>query len=150
MDKTEIKENTSIFDEDEDDDVDDLSIFDDAAERAYKKYDGKPVDPPLCGVMGIDVVANDKGEIWIMHDTPFKGMLNWVEYDLDDGGITFVKDSGIVQDLGMKIQQPIRKVLKKVNKVFTMCIEDGKIQDFSIAVLAIRKSGILYKTKKEG
>lgn len=138
---------TDKSDEWNDEDDDGLDIFEDAEERAYKKYEGKPVDPPLCEIMGVDIMVNEKSQIWIMHDKSFNSRLDWVEYDWDDDTITFVKKGGVVQTLGMKIQKPIKKLMKKATKVYTMCVEDGQISNFFIVVLAIRKSGILYKRR---
>ncbi len=122
-----------------------LEIFEKAGDRIYHKYDGTPVDPPMADIMDVDVIINEKSQIWVMHDKPFPRRLDWVEYDMDDDSLTFVTKGGKVQDLGMKIQPAIRSLMAKSNNLYTMCVQDGKISNFFMVVIAIRKSGILYR-----
>ena len=139
-------EEKSPFDEDDND-------FEDVFKSGTvdtKKYKGLPVDPPLASLMAVDIVINEKGKVWIMHEYPLARRLMWIEYDMDLNKLTLITKDGIVQDIGMPIKPLVSKYLRKVTSVSVLAtkVEDKK-SNFYIVALATRRAGLLYVGNKQ-
>ena len=99
-----------------------------------------PVHPPMAKKMNVDVIVNKNSQVWLAHDAPFPGVLQWVEYDVDTGMMTFVTDDGKIQDLGFKISQVISRYLRQSTTIDTILVLEQKIHDFYRVPLLVRES----------
>lgn len=91
--------------------------------------------------MKIDVAVNAEGNVLVLHDQPFPDYLEWIEFDVDTGVLTFITAEGKLQDLGMIIHAPMNKHLTRAKNVCTVCIRDGEVRDLGIVPLLVR-SGV--------
>ena len=80
--------------------------------------------------------------VWLAHDQPFPGISQWAEYDVDMGTLTLVSNGGITQDLGIKIQKPMRKYLRQAKMIDTVLVQNKKIHDFGRIPLLVRETVI--------
>lgn len=99
-----------------------------------------PVNPDLTEEMMIDVAVNRKAEVWAFHNKPFPGVLEWVEYDIDDGRLVFVTKGGKLNDFGITIGPLMRKYLKRARYVDAYLVRDRKIYDFIRVSLVARET----------
>lgn len=131
----------------------DTEEFDDvfaAGSVDTKKFKGLPVDPPLASLMAVDIVVNEKGKVWIMHEQPLARKLMWIEYDMDLGKLTFITKGGIVQDIGMPIKPTISKYLQKSKSISVLATKaKDRKSNFFIVALATRRAGLLYVGNKQ-
>ena len=100
-----------------------------------------PVLRPLSSHMGVSLMLNPEGKVWLVHDKPFTDVLMWAEYDIDAASLTLVMKDGRIQELGLKIQPPVRKFLREARQIFTMYMKDEKLQDTYILPLLVRETG---------
>lgn len=143
-----MSDKTTVPSEDFSEFENDFDVFADESEQFHKKYKDLPVDPPLASLMPVDIVINDEGKVWIMHKQPLKKRLLWVEYDQDMKKITLVTKGGIVQDLGMQINDTIAKYLRKATSLYIMSASKETKRSFSISPLAVRRDGLLFYGNK--
>lgn len=94
--------------------------------------------PSLVESMNVNLVVNDTGKIFILHDKKFPCVMNWVEYDTDSGQLALVAHDGTMIDFGMIIQSPIRKRMMNATDISTLLVGDNRIDDFYIMPLIIR------------
>lgn len=91
-----------------------------------------PVFSDLASQMNVDLVVNDDGSVWLLHDKPFSDFLRWVEYDAADNKVTIVTQQGRVQDLGMVIPAPMIPAFLKARDICIAQLRNKKIHDMYI------------------
>ncbi len=94
--------------------------------------------PALAASMNVNLVVNEHGQIWILHDKQFPCVLNWVEYDADEGKLVLVSHDGMMIDLGMTVQRAMRNRMMGATHISTMLVGETSIEDFYILPLIIR------------
>lgn len=99
-----------------------------------------PIHHPLAKIMTVDLIINKDSQVWIAHDKPFGGLVQWAEYDVDLGTIHFVMEDGKIQDLGMVVQPALRKYMRMAEKIDAALIQDEKIKDFYAIPLVVRET----------
>lgn len=99
-----------------------------------------PVHVPMTDRMNVDLMINRDSRVWLAHDRPFPGILQWVEYDVDAQSLVFVTSDGKTQDLGLTIHPPLRKYLRLATTIDTILYRDKKIQDFYSVPLVVRET----------
>lgn len=117
-----------------------LNIIDEDEDRDRVLPEDYPVNEPLAEQKHIDVVAKKGGVVCAFHDKPFSEYLEWVEFDEDDGQLTFVTKGGRLNDLGIEILPLMAKLLSKADHIHAYLMEDGKIRDYAKVQLLIRRT----------
>lgn len=102
--------------------------------------DGIPVNPDLTSKMLIDIAVNKNSDVWVFHDKPFPELLQWAEYDIDDGRLVFITKGGMINDFGLEIQPLMRKYLRKADTIDIILVYDQKIQDYGRLKLITRNT----------
>lgn len=97
------------------------------------------VSKPLKKIMKIDILVNEKSQVWFCYDRPLPDLVLWIEYDLDVGSLTFVMRGGKVADYGELILPEVRTYLKKADTAFLIYMEDKKIQDIGAVKIVTRQ-----------
>lgn len=100
-----------------------------------------PMLPPAVTQMGIDVLVNEDGKVWVAYDKPFAQSVQWVEYDLDLNKLTFIMGGGRMQEFGITINPKMAAVLAKGRSAWLVRMADKKIEDLGEVPLLVRKSG---------
>ena len=98
-----------------------------------------PVHRDLRKEMLAELVVNEKGEIWILHDKQLPGILLWVEFDTIDDSITLCMEDGKIQKLGITVNRQMKKSVMKARKVYTMLTDGKTIQDMYLVPIVVRK-----------
>lgn len=106
-----------------------------------------PVHPPAASKMNIDVTVNDKSEVWVIHDQAFPDYLEWVEFDVESGVMTFVTPGGKIQDLGLTIHPPMSNYVARAKDVCAIWVQDKEICDINLVPLTVRYN---VRNVKEG
>lgn len=101
-----------------------------------------PVLPPAATQMGIDVMVNEKGQVWVAHDKPFEYPVLWIEYDRDVNELNFMMRGGRIQEFGVRINKKMGDVLARGRKAWLVRIVNKKIEDLGEVPLLVRESGI--------
>jgi hypothetical protein len=99
-----------------------------------------PIHTPMARKMAVDLIINKDSKVWLAHDMPFPGILQWAEYDVDLGTLNFVSDDGKTQDLGMTVQPTMRKYLRQATTIDTVLVQDKQIRDFWSIPLIVRET----------
>ena len=94
-----------------------------------------PVFPPLAGYMKVDLMANSRGSVWIVHEKPLPDLVQWADYDAGAGTITLAMQSGKTQLLGVMVPAALKESLRNATHVSVMLMQDKKIVDFTLAPL---------------
>jgi VCBS repeat-containing protein len=98
-----------------------------------------PVHKDLRKGMLAELVVNEKGEVWILHDKQLPGILLWVEFDTIDDSITLCMEDGKIQKLGITVNRQMRKSVMKARKVYTMLTDGKAIKDMYLVPIVVRK-----------
>lgn len=94
----------------------------------------------LSGMMTVDMMVNERGNIWVLHDRPLPMILNWAEYDADLATLTFVAQDGEALELGMTIHKPLQKPMMLVREIYVVLMADQEIKDMYILPLTVRST----------
>ncbi len=98
-----------------------------------------PLNAPLTSGMLIDVAVNREAEVWVFHNRPFPGVLEWIEYDIDESRLVFITRGGRLNDFGIAIGPQMRKYLQEAQQAYTYLVHDNKIHDFIRVPLLTRQ-----------
>lgn len=98
-----------------------------------------PVLKSLKKTMKIDILVNEKSQVYFCYDRPLPDLVLWIEYDLDTGSLTFVLRGGRVVDYGELIIPEVRTYLKKADTAFLVYMKDKKIQDLGAVKIVTRQ-----------
>lgn len=109
------------------------------AEGLLGKKRDTPVLRPLKKAMKIDILVNEKSQVWFCYDRPMPDLVLWIEYDLDIGSLTFVMRGGKVADYGELILPEVRTYLKHADTAYLVHIKDKKIQDMGAVKIVTRR-----------
>lgn len=100
-----------------------------------------PVLPPAVTQMGIDVLVNEDGKVWVAYDKPFAAAVQWIEYDLDLNKLIFIMGGGRMQEFGITINPKMARVLARGSSAWLVRMENKKIEDLGEVPLLVRESG---------
>ncbi|MDB5492559.1 MAG: hypothetical protein JWO78_2408 [Micavibrio sp.] len=92
----------------------------------------------LATMMTVDLMVNERGNIWVLHNKPLPMILNWAEYDVDLSTLTFVAQDGEALELGMTIHKPLQKPMMAAREVYVVLMDDKEIKDMYILPLMVR------------
>jgi len=98
-----------------------------------------PVNEDLTSKMLIDVAVNRDSEVWVFHSQPFPGVLEWVEYDIDEARLIFITKGGKLNDFGITIGPVMRKYLQSAQQISAYLIMEKQIHDFIQVPLIARR-----------
>lgn len=98
----------------------------------------KPGQASLATMMTVDLMVNERGNIWVLHDKPLPLVLNWAEYDADLSTLTFVAQDGEAIELGMTIHKPLHKPMATAHEVYVVLMDKAEIKDMYILPLMAR------------
>lgn len=101
-----------------------------------------PVLPPASSQMGIDVLVNEKGQVWVAYDAPFATPVQWIEYDLDLNRFVFILRDGRMQDFGITIKPKMGALVAQGRKAWLVRVVNKKIEDAGEVPLLVRESGV--------
>jgi len=116
-------------------------MLDDLVEKPELPADF-PVLPAAAPQMKIDVVVNADLKVWVIHDQPFPDVLEWVEFDVETGMMTFVTIAGKLQDLGMVIHPPMDQYVAQAKEVCLMMIRNKEIRDMGLVPLTVQNHAV--------
>lgn len=89
-------------------------------------------DQMRCGLL-----ASPNGDIMIMHDKKLPSHLEWIEFNKEDNKLYLIDENGMATDLGLTIDEAMRKNLSHGVEVLLTELNDSKIvsqQKVSIVV----------------
>lgn len=95
--------------------------------------------PELTSVMKVELLVNPDGDVWILHDDAFSGILHWVEFDALFQSITLVMRDGRTQDVGVFVNDNIAQRLIDGKMLFTILTNNDKIRDMYAVPIVVRK-----------
>lgn len=109
-----------------------------------KGRDNRPAESPvsadLTAQMAIDIAVNQQSQVWVFHNKPFPGELEWVEYDTGEKRLVFVTEGGTISDFGMKIEPALGQYLEKAEFVETYLMWNSAVLNFARVPLLVRKT----------
>lgn len=111
-----------------------------ATNEPFEDRSNKSVLPSLASMMTVDMVVNDRGNIWILHDKPLPVVLNWVEYDVDTARLSLISQDGEMIDLGMTIHKPLQKPMSTASEIYIVYMSVEEIKDMYILPLMVRNT----------
>ncbi|MCB9988207.1 MAG: hypothetical protein H6868_02605 [Rhodospirillales bacterium] len=97
-----------------------------------------PVLKPLVTQMHFDLVVNEQGQAWVLHDKPLPSVLQWVEYDRQESTLTLILQGGKLQNIGMNVEKHIDEYLKDIEQICVAHMKAGTMADFGLVPLLVR------------
>jgi hypothetical protein len=115
-------------------------------EKAPKaeKHPLSELDQPILPATGsgrnakLDLLVNEKSDIWLLYDRPFSETVKWAEYDLELNKIYLVLLSGRQQEVGLVIADEMADLLKKGRQMYLVHMKDKSIADCGMVPLIVR------------
>lgn len=92
--------------------------------------DELPVLSPMRKSMDVDLAVNADGRVYIFYDGKIAEDTEYALYSIDDSSLTLVAHNGRIQDIGMTVQKPMRKYMRKGDMIYIIEMKDrnpGKI-----------------------
>ena len=97
-----------------------------------------PVLAPAAAQMNVEIVINEKADVWLLHSAAFAETIKWAEYDLDLNKLYLVLLSGRQQEIGFPIPDKLANNLKNAAQLFLIQMTDEKIADCGVVPLFVR------------
>jgi hypothetical protein len=86
----------------------------------------------------LDLLVNEKSDIWLLYDLPFAETVKWAEYECALNKIYLVLLSGRQQELGLVIPAEMADFLKNGHQIYMVQMQDKKILDCGSIPLMVR------------
>lgn len=113
------------------------------AELAELAADSPVWPSTAASAMKIEVVVNEDGMVWVLHDAPFPDYLEWIEFDSDIGLMTFVTAGGKIQGLGLTVHQPMRDYVAMADEVCMIMLREKEVRDMALVPLTVQGYGLI-------
>lgn len=97
-----------------------------------------PVLKNLSTQVKCGIFTNKQGDILIVQDSPLSSEIKYVEYDPANNSFSLVYTNGFTQNLGIDINENMKKNLKQGKEVNFAYIANEKIQSVHTAMLLIQ------------
>lgn len=107
-------------------------------QKMEERTDRPMIKASMAKTMNADLIINRHSQVWLAHDKPFPGVLQWVEYDVDLESLIFVLDDGKIQDFGMKVAPVMGRYLQQSKMIDTVLVVDKQIKDFGRVPILVR------------
>ena len=88
--------------------------------------------------MKVDVVVNERSDVWLVHDTPFIETVKWAEFDMDMKKLYLILLSGRQQELGFPVPKELERAMKKARQLFLILMHDSSVKDCASIPLMVR------------
>ena len=98
-------------------------------DRKQEPSNGSSIYDSIASTMNVDIVVNESADVWVLHDQPLPGILNWAELDVETKKLTFMCYEGKLLELGMFIHPPIMDYVKQASQIQVAQMRDKKIYD---------------------
>lgn len=99
-----------------------------------------PILTPLADQMAVDLVVNEQGQVWVLHDKRFPDFLSGVEYHEDSNQLYFMTQKGDMIELGMKIPQTMCEPLMKADQICLLRMNGKAVEDMYILRLVVQRT----------
>jgi len=97
-----------------------------AASDHLPSVDELPVLPAMRKSMDVDLAVNANGRVYIFYDGKIAEDTEYALYSIDDASLQLVSIAGRIQDIGMTVQKPMRKYMRKGDMIYIIEMKDGK------------------------
>jgi hypothetical protein len=99
----------------------------------------QPVLPaPSARRTKMDLLVNEKSDIWLLYDQPFAETVKWAEYELSLNKIYLGLLSGRQQELGLVIPKEMADLLKDGRQIYLVHMRDKNMLDCGAVPLMVR------------
>ncbi len=72
----------------------------------------------------VDLVINDKAEVMIFHNKPFRRQISWIEYDLDTNKLSFIMNDGDSRNFGIFVKEEMTKYLQNTYQILAVLMDE--------------------------
>ena len=72
----------------------------------------------------VDLVVNDKAEVFVFHVLPFRKRLSWLEFDLDSKNLDFVMNDGDVRNFGTRVPDQFSKHMQNAFQIMIVQMDE--------------------------
>ena len=92
----------------------------------------------LASTMSVDLIVNERGNLWVLHDKQLPAIINWVEFDAEMDSLTLVSQTGQLIDLGMKIPKMFQRIILQTKYIYIVYMADKAVKDIYILPVLVR------------
>lgn len=96
-----------------------------------------PVLPDLRKGMDADLAATEDGRVFVFYAKPMAEDTDYVIYDLDNNRLQFIGTTGRIQDIGMKVHEPMREYMQHGKTIYLVQVENGQATAFKQVTMLI-------------
>ena len=92
----------------------------------------------LSEVMRCGVFTNAQGKVFVVHDRDITLPVDWVEYDEHKKKVSFVLEGGVMQDLGIEINNQTHSNILGSEEITIAKLNDGEFSAVQTASLIVK------------
>jgi hypothetical protein len=100
-----------------------------------------PVAPAMRSYMDVDLAVTAEGAIYVFFDDKIHEHPEYAIYSIDDSILYFVSELGRIQDIGMRVQKPLRKYMRGAASITLTKINEEGIGLQSVVPLIVQNIG---------
>jgi hypothetical protein len=72
----------------------------------------------------VDLVVNERAEVYFFHNKPFKQTLSWLEFDLGTNNLDVILADGDVRNFGAKVPDRLAKHMQNAYQVMMVQMDE--------------------------
>lgn len=90
--------------------------------------------------MLMDIVTNDEGDVYVLHDRPFPEAIGWLEFDEETARLDFISEEGRIRFFGMTVPPAVKGQIMKSELALMLEVgTDGEIRGHHLKSVVTRK-----------
>lgn len=90
--------------------------------------------------MLMDIVTNDDGDVYVLHDRPFPENIGWIEFDEETARLDFISAEGRIRFFGMTVPPEVKTQIMKSELALMLEVgTEGEIRNHALTSLVTRK-----------
>ena len=99
--------------------------------------DGPSQISSLAGMMNVDLMVNERGNIWVLHDQPLPVTLDWAEYNAARNTLRLIAQDGQVIEAGIYIPEDLQKTMRMAREIYVVSLSGQDIVDMYVMPLMV-------------
>ncbi len=92
----------------------------------------------LSEIMRCGVFTNAQGKVFVVHDSDIPSPVDWVEYDEYEKKVSIVTEDGVMQDLGIEINDQTHNNIIGSEEITIAKLNDGEFSAVQTVSLIVK------------
>lgn len=101
-----------------------------------------PTLPDIRKTADLDLAVNAEGRVYVFFEGSPPEPVEYVIYSIDDSTLTFISNSGRLQDIGMTVHSPMRKYMRNAKEIHLISFKDNIPTEVSTVPMVVHNIGL--------